>query len=80
MKQFSLNGSKKIQGILVRSNWINYSMQLTLSSDTDSSSASQETPCKYGTEDSLQEPTLVPILSKMNPVHTILSYIFVIWI
>lgn len=28
------------------------------------------------TDDSLQGPTLVPIPSKMNPVHTILSYIF----
>jgi len=51
-------------------------MEHTLSSDTDSSSTSQEIPCNYGTEDSLQEPKLVPIRSKMNPVHTILSYIY----
>jgi len=49
-----------------------------VSSDTDSSSASQEIPCNYGTEDPLHESTLVPILSKMNPVHTILAYIFMI--
>lgn len=58
--------------------WLNNSMEHTLCSDTDSSSASQEIPCNYGTEDSLQESTLVPILSKMNPVHTILAYIFMI--
>lgn len=78
MKPFSLNGSKNIQGTLVRNNWLNNSMEHTTSSDTDSSSGSHEIPCNYGTEDSLQEPTLVPILDKMNPVHTILSYIFMI--